>query len=63
MPDMPSLQQMHQLTAVPPRAQTKLLLLMDDIADSYFMSIEQSFRSRHLVQRSLHHRYCIEVMH
>ena len=32
-PNMPSLQQMHQLIAQSPRAQAKFFFLMDDIAD------------------------------
>ena len=56
-PDMPSLQQMHQLIAQSPRAQAKFFLLMDDIADIYFMGMDQSFIGRHHVQQSFHHRY------
>ena len=39
-PNMPSLQQMHQLIAQSPRAQAKFFLLMDDIADIYFMGMD-----------------------
>ena len=56
-PNMPSLQQMHQLIAQSPRAQAKFFLLMDDIADIYFMGMDQSFIGRHHVQQSFHHRY------
>jgi hypothetical protein len=38
-PNMPSLQQMHRLIAQSPRAQAKFFLLMDDIADIYFMDM------------------------
>ena len=48
-PDLPSLQQMHQLIAESPRAQAKFFLLMDDIADVYFMGMDQSFVGRHHV--------------
>ena len=56
-PNMPSLQQMHQLIAQSPRAQAKFFLLMDDIADIYFMGMDFSFIGRHHVQQSFHHRY------
>ena len=56
-PNMPSLQQMHQLIAQSPRAQAKFFLLMDDIADIYFMGMDYSFIGRHHVQQSFHHRY------
>ena len=39
-PNMPSLQQMHQLIAQSPRAQAKFGLLLDDIADIYFMGMD-----------------------
>ena len=48
-PDLPSLQQMHQLIAESPRAQAKFFLLMDDIADVYFMGMDYSFVGRHHV--------------
>ena len=41
-PNMPSLQQMHELIAQSPRAQAKFFLLMDDIADIYFMGMNLS---------------------
>ena len=56
-PNMPSLQQMHQLIAQSPRAQAKFFLLMDDIADIYFMGMDQSFIGRHHVHQSFHHKY------
>ena len=56
-PNMPSLQQMHQLIAQSPRAQAKFFLLLDDIADIYFMGMDYSFIGRHHVQQSFHHRY------
>lgn len=56
-PNMPSLQQMHQLIAQSPRAQAKFFLLMDDIADLYFMSMDFSFIGRHHVLQSFHHYY------
>ena len=56
-PEMPSLQQMHQLIAQSPRAQAKFFLLMDDIADIYFMGMDQSFIGRHHVQQSFHHKH------
>ncbi len=56
-PNMPSLQQMHQLIAQSPRAQAKVFLLMDDIADIYFMGMDQSFIGRHQVQQSFHHKH------
>ena len=56
-PNMPSLQQMHQLIAQSPRAQAKFFLLMDDIADIYFMGMDQSFIGRHYVQQSFHHKH------
>ena len=56
-PDMPSLQQMHQLIAESPRAQAKFFLLMDDIADVYFMGMDFSFVGRHHVQQSFHHKF------
>ena len=56
-PNMPSLQQMHQLIAQSPRAQAKFFLLMDDIADIYFMGMDSSFIGRHHVQRTFHHRH------
>ena len=43
-PDMPSLQEMHRLIAQSPRAQSKFFLLMDDIADIYFMGMDYSFK-------------------
>ena len=55
-PSMPSLQQMHQLIAQSPRAQAKFFLLMDDIADIYFMGMDQSFIGRHHVQQTFHHK-------
>ena len=54
-PNMPSLQQMHQLVAQSPRAQAKFFLLMDDIVDIYFMGMDYSFIGRHHVQQSAHH--------
>ena len=56
-PDMPSLQQMHSLIAQSPRAQAKFFLLMDDIADIYFMGMDQSFIGRHHVQQTFHHKH------
>ena len=56
-PDLPSLQQMHQLIAESPRAQAKFFLLMDDIADVYFMGMDYSFVGRHHVQQSFHHKF------
>jgi len=56
-PNMPSLQQMHQLIAQSPRAQAKFFLLMDDIADIYFMDMDQSFIGRHRVRESFPHKY------
>ena len=56
-PNMPSLQQMHQLIAQSPRAQAKFFLLMDDIADIYFMGMDFSFIGRHHVKQSFHHKY------
>ena len=56
-PNMPSLQQMHQLIAQSPRAQAKFFLLMDDIADIYFMGMDSSFIGRHHVQETFHHRH------
>ena len=56
-PNMPTLQQMHQLIAQSPRAQAKFFLLMDDIADIYFMGMDRSFIGRHQVQESFHHRH------
>ena len=56
-PNMPSLQQMHQLIAQSPRAQAKFFLLMDDIADIYFMGMDFSLIGRHLVQQSFHHKH------
>ena len=56
-PNMPSLQQMHQLIAQSPRAQAKFFLLMDDIADIYFMGMDSSFIGRHHVQKTFHHRH------
>ena len=46
---------MHQHIAQSPRAQAKLFLLMDDIADIYFMGKHFSFVGRHPVRQSLHH--------
>lgn len=51
-PNMPSLQEMHQLIARSPRAQAKFFLLMDDIADIYFMGMDFSFVGRHNVLSS-----------
>ncbi len=56
-PNMPSLQEMHQLIAQSPRAQAKFFLLMDDIVDVYFMGMDYSFIGRHHVQQSFHHKY------
>ena len=56
-PNMPSLQQMHQLIAQSPRAQAQFFLLMDDITDIYFMGMDQSFIGRHHVQQSFHHKH------
>ena len=56
-PNMPSLQQMHQLIAQSPRAQAKFFLLMDDIADIYFMGMDYSFIGRHHVGQSSHHKH------
>ena len=56
-PNMPSLQQMHQLIAQSPRAQAKFFLLMDDIVDIYFMGIDQSFIGRHHVAQSFAHKH------
>ena len=55
-PTMPSLQQMHQLIAQSPRAQAKFFLLVDDIADIYFMGMDDSFIGRHKIQQSFHHK-------
>ena len=55
-PNMPSLQQMHQMIAQSPRAQAKFFLLMDDIVDIYFMGMDDSFIGRHHVQQSFHHK-------
>ena len=56
-PNMPSLQQMHQLIAQSPRAQAKFFLLMDDIVDIYFMGMDDSFIGRHQVAGSFHHKH------
>ena len=56
-PDMLSLQQMHQLIADSPRAQAKFFLLMDDIADVYFMGMDYSFVGRHHVQQSFPNKF------
>ena len=56
-PNMPSLQQMHQLIAQSPRAHAKFFLLMDDIADVYFMGMDYSFIGRHHVAQSFHHKH------
>ena len=56
-PNMPSLQQMHQLVAQSPRAQAKFFLLMDDIVDIYFMGMDDSFIGRHQVAASFHHKH------
>ena len=56
-PNMPSLQQMHQLIAQSPRAQAKFFLLVDDIADIYFMGMDQSFIGRHHVVASFHQKH------
>ena len=56
-PNMPSLQQMHHLIAQSPRAQAKVFLLMNDIADIYFMGMAQSFIGRHHAQQSFHHNH------
>ena len=56
-PSMPSLQQMHQMIAQSPRAQAKFFLLMDDIADIYFMGMDDSYIGRHQVQQSFPHKY------
>ena len=50
-PNMPTLQQMHQLVARSPRAQAKFFLLMDDIVDIYLMGMDSSFIGRHRVQQ------------
>ena len=55
-PHTPSLQQMHQMIAQSPRAQAKFFLLIDDIADIYFMGMDFSFIGRHHVQQSFHHK-------
>ena len=56
-PNMPSLQQMQQLIARSPRAQAKFFLLMDGIADIYFMVIDDSYIGRHQVAQSFHHKH------
>ncbi len=56
-PNMPSLQQMQQLIAQSPRSQVKFFLLMDDIADIYFMGMDYSFIGRHHVKQSFHHKH------
>ena len=45
-PNMPSLQQMHQLIAQSPRAQAKFFLLMDDTADDSFAGRDHSGAGR-----------------
>jgi len=55
-PNMPSLQQMHQMIAQSPRAQAKFFLLMDDIVDISLMGMDQSYIGRHQVQQSFHHK-------
>ena len=56
-PNMPSLQQMHQLIAQSPRAQAKFFLLMDDIVDIYFMGMDDSYIGKHQVAQSFHHKH------
>ena len=48
-PNMPSLQQMHQFMAQSPRAQAKLFLLMDDIANG--LSLADT-----IIRQSFHHK-------
>ena len=52
-PEMPTLHMMHRLVGQSHRAQSKLFLLMDDIADRFFMGIDGSFIGHHLVHSSL----------
>ena len=56
-PNMPSLEQMHQLIAQSPLAQAKFFLLMDDIVDRKFMGMDYSLIGRHQAAQSFHHKH------
>ena len=45
------------MIAQSPRTQSKFFLLMDDIADIYFMGMDFSFIGRHHVKQSFHHKH------
>ena len=51
---MPSLRQMHQIIAQSPCAQCKVVILMDDIANIYFMGMDNSYIGRHHAQQAFH---------
>ena len=57
-PRMPTLKDMHKLVGQCPRAQAKFFLLMDDLADRFFMGIDGSYVGRHRVRSSVPQRLC-----
>ena len=57
-PAMPTLKKMHQLVGQSPRAQAKFFLLMDDIADRFFIGIDASYVGRHRVHSSVPQTLC-----
>ena len=54
VPNLPTLEKMHQLIAQSPCAQAKFFLLLDDIADIYFIGMDHSSIGRHDVRQSFH---------
>jgi hypothetical protein len=57
-PRMPTLKEMHKLVGQSPRAQAKFFLLMDDLADRFFMGIDGSFIGRHRVHSTVPQNLC-----
>ena len=57
-PRMPTLKEMHKLVGKSPRAQAKFFLLMDDLADRFFIGIDGSFIGRHRVHSAVPQCLC-----
>ncbi len=49
---------MHKLVGQSPRAQAKFFLLMDDLADRFFMGIDGAYVGRHRVHSAVPQHLC-----
>ena len=57
-PRMPTLKEMHKLVGQSPHAQATFFLLLDDLADRFFMGIDRSFVGRHAVHSAVPQNLC-----